>query len=145
VPLFREWQQVFREEGQLVGVNAEFAGTGAELISSDADVIAKVEQLPEFKAGIADGIFLDVELETLSFLLQVCESGFAHQTDGHDASGNAHIDAGRLQIFARLAAVGSQNLRDGVAEVVFVRIGGLPESLNLLQLFTPDFVNIFVE
>src|SRR5258708_15619580 len=108
-------------------------------------MIAQVEQFPEFESGVADGIFLDVELKSLPILLQVRESGLAHQPDGHDASRDAHVDAGSLQVLSGFSAIGSQNLRDRVTEVVLMRIGGLSESFDFLQLLAPDFVDVFVE
>ncbi len=145
VPLFRQRQQVFRQEREFFGVHAEFAGAGAEKISADADVVAQVEQFPEFESRLADRVFLDVDLETLAAALQVRETGFAHQADGHDASGNAHVDARGFEFFGRLAAVVGEDLRDGMREIVLARIGRLPESLDLLQLLAPDSIDVFVE
>src|SRR5258706_7741362 len=142
---YRQWKLIFCKEIVFLSVNAEFARTGAEEIAAYADMVAKVEQFPEFEAGIADRVFLYVELQALPVLLQVREPGFAHQSDSHDASGNAHVYACGLEFFAGLATVRRQNLRDGMAEVELVRISGLPESFNLLQLLAADLVNAFVK
>ncbi len=91
VPLLRQRQQVFAEKRDLFDVDAEFAGARAKQISADADVVAEVEQLIELESFFADCIFLDVNLEALAALLQVSESGFAHQADGHNASSDADV------------------------------------------------------
>ena len=126
-------------------MNAEFARARAEQISADSDMIAQVKQLPKFVSRIADRIFLDVDLQPLAVLLQVREAGLAHQPDCHDASRNPHGHARRFQFLRRLPAVLGQNLRHGVAVVKLARIRRMPESLNLLQLLAPDFINAFVE
>ena len=126
-------------------MNAEFARPGAKKISAHANVIAQVEQFPQFVSGITDRIFLDVDLEPLPILLQVREAGLAHQPDRHDATRDSHGDARRFQFFRRLAAVLGQNLRHGVAEVIFARISRMPEGLNFLEFLAPDFIDIFVE
>ena len=95
VPLLGQGQQVFAEEGDLLDVDAEFAGAGAEQISADADVVAEVEQFVELESLVADGIFLDVDLQPLAALLEVGESGLAHEADRHDASGDADISEPR--------------------------------------------------
>ena len=145
VKFFRQRQQIFRKKRQFLGMNAEFARARAKQISADADMIAQVKQLPQFKAGIADRVFLDVDLQPLPVLLQVREPGLAHQPDRHDASRNPHRHPRRFQFLGGLPAVLGQNLRHGVAEVKLSRISRMPESLNLLQLLAPDFINIFVE
>src|SRR3984893_2818031 len=114
-------------------MNAEFARARAKQISANSDVIAQVEQFPQFIAGIADRVFLDVDLQPLSVLLQVREPGLAHQPDRHDASRNPHRYPRRFQFLRGLPAVLSQNLRHSVAVVVLPRISGSPESLNLLS------------
>src|ERR1700731_1886016 len=98
-------------------MNTEFAGTSAKQISADSDVITEVEQLPEFVSGSSDGVFLDIKLQPLGVLLQVSESGLAHQADRHDASRDANSHARRFQFLGRLPAILRQNLRYGVAVV----------------------------
>jgi hypothetical protein len=78
VPLLGQRQQVFCEECQFFSVNAEFASTGAKQVSADANVVAQVEEFPEFKAPFANSVLLDIELESLSILLQMREPGLAH-------------------------------------------------------------------
>ncbi len=126
-------------------MDAELARARAKQISANSNVIAQVEQLPQFKAGIADRIFLDVDLQPLAVLLQVREPGLAHQPYRHDASRHPHGHARRFQFLRGLPAILGQNLRHGVAVVVLPRISRMPESLNLFQLLAPDFINIFVE
>src|ERR1700694_3180931 len=126
-------------------MDTELACARAKQISANSNMIAQVEELPQFVAGIADRVFLDVDLQPLSVLLQVREPGLAHQPDRHDASRNPHRHPRRFQFLSSLPAVLSQNLRHRVAVVVLPRISRMPESLNLLQLLAPDFINIFVE
>ncbi len=126
-------------------MNAELARARAKQISANPNVIAQVKQLPQFEAGIAYRVFLDVDLQPLPVLLQVREPGLAHQPDRHDASRNPHRYPRRFQFLRGLPAVLVQNLRHGVAVVVLSRISRMPESLNLLQLLAPNFINAFVE
>src|ERR1035441_8227675 len=126
-------------------MNAEFARTRAKQISANPYVIAQVEQLPQFEAGIADRVFLDVDLQLLPVLLQVREPGLAHQPERHDASRDAHRHPRSIQFLRSLPAVLGQNLRHAMAVVELPRISRMPESLNLLQLLAPDFINVFVE
>ncbi len=85
MPLLRQRQQVFREKRDLLHVHGEFSGARAKQISADSDVVAQVEQFVQLESLVADGIFLDVDLQPLSILLQVCEPGLTHQPDRHDA------------------------------------------------------------
>ncbi len=145
VPLLGQRQQVFAEEGDLLDVNAEFAGAGAEQVSADADVVAEVEQFVEFESLVADGVFLDVDLQPLAALLQVGEPGLAHKANRHDASGHAHVDARLVQFLGGLRRVLRQNLLQRVGEFVLAAVGGLTERLNLLQLFAAQVINMVVE
>src|SRR5262249_15330331 len=63
VPFLRQRQKVLAQEVDLLDVNAELPGARAKEISSDADVVAEVEQLVEFESFVADGVFLDVDLQ----------------------------------------------------------------------------------
>ena len=126
-------------------MNAEFAGAGAEQISADPNVVSEVEQPVKFESFFADRIFLHVDLQLLSALLQMREPGFAHQADGHDASGNAYVDSRILQFLGGFSRVLRQNCGDGVSERILGGIGLLPKRFNLLQLLAPQFVNVLVE
>src|ERR1017187_9478782 len=126
-------------------MNAEFARTRAKQISANPYVIAQVEQLPQFEAGIADRVFLDVDLQLLPVLLQVREPGLAHQPERNDAPRTPPGPPRSLQSLRSLPAILGQNLRHGMAVVELPRISRMPESLNLLQLLAPDFINVFVE
>ena len=108
-------------------------------------MVAEIEQLVEFEAFFADRIFLDVNLQPLPALLQVCEPGLAHEPDGHDAPGDAHVDARILQLLGGFLRVLRENLRNGVGEVVLARIGLLAESFDLFQFLAPQFVDFLVE
>ena len=112
VPLLRQRQQVFGEERDFFHMHGEFAGAGAKQISADSDVIAQVEELVKLESLFADRIFLDVDLQPLSILLQVREAGLSHQADGHDAPGDAHVHSRSLQLLGRFLRVLRQNLRE---------------------------------
>ena len=103
-------QKILGEEGQLLDVNAELAGAGAEEIALDADVVADVEELIELPVLVADGIFLDVDLELLAGLLEMGEAGFAHEANGNQASGDGNGDAFGFQLLAGAGRVRGQNL-----------------------------------
>ena len=145
MPLFRQRQQVFGEERYLFDVNGKLAGTRAKQISAYADVVAEIEQFVELESFLSDRIFLHVNLQPLSALLQMSKSGLAHQTDRHEASGNAYVHAWTLQLLSRLVGVLRDNLRNRVGEVVLRRISLLPESLDLFQFLAPQFVDFLVE
>ena len=145
MPFFRQRQQVLGEESDFFNVDGKFAGTSAKQISAHADVVAEVQQFVELESLLSDRIFLDVNLQSLAPLLQMREPGLAHETDRHEASGDANIDARTLQLLGGLLGVVRDNLGDRVGEVVFRRIGLLAESLDLFQLFAPQFVNFLVE
>src|SRR5439155_24268836 len=73
------------------------------------------------------------------------ESGFAHEANSHDSTGNAHVDGSGRQLLTGLLPISGQNLLNGMRKLVLGRIGLLAESLNLLQLFNPQLINVFVE
>ena len=64
-------------------MNAQLAGAGTEEIAVDADDVADVEQLEQLEIALAHGVFLDVDLQALSVLLQVGEAGLAHVAERH--------------------------------------------------------------
>src|SRR2546430_2467559 len=90
-------------------------------------------------------ISLHVNLQLLAALLQMGEPSLAHQPDGHDAPGHAHVHARIFQLLRCFVRVFSQDLRDCVREFVLPGIGLLPESFNLLELVAPQFVYFLVE
>ncbi len=126
-------------------MDAQLSGARAKQISADADVIAQVKQLPKLESRIADRIFFHVDLQPLPILLQVRKPSLPHQPDRHDAARHAHGHARRFQFLCSLPAILAQYLRNGMAEVVFPRICGLPKRLNLLELVAPDFIDVVVE
>ena len=134
VELFRQRQQILGEEGELLDVDAELAGAGAEEVAFDADVVADVEQLVELPELVADGIFLDVDLQLFAGLLEMGEAGLAHEADGDEASGDGDLDARGLQLFAGAGGVRGQDLRHLMSRAEVVGIGRLTESFDLLQL-----------
>src|SRR4051812_40998416 len=73
------------------------------------------------------------------------ERSFSHEAHRHDASGDADLNARLLELLARALGVLRQDLRDRMRGLVFVRVNGVPESLDLLQFLAAEFVDIFVE
>ena len=126
-------------------MHGKFSGPRAKQISADSDVIAKVEQFVQLESFVADGIFLDVDLQPLPILLQMREPSLPHQPDGHDAPGDAHVDARILQLLGSLLRVLRQNLRNRVGKLILAGIDLLSQSFNLFQLLPPQFVNFLVE
>ncbi len=145
VPLFRQGQKIFGEKCDVFHVNRQLPGTRTEEIPADTDVIAQIEQLVEFECVVADGIFLDVNLQPLAILLQVGKAGFSHQADRHDPAGDTNRDSRSFQFLPGFRGVFAQNLRNRVGKVVAARIGLLAKSLNLLQFVAPQLVNFVVE
>ena len=126
-------------------MDAELAGAGSEQVSADADVVTEIEQLVELETFFADSIFLDIDLQLLAVLLDVGESGLAHEANGHDASGDANVDAVLVEFLGGLGRVVGEDLFDRVSEFVFAAIRGLAESFNLLELFAAQIIDMFVE
>src|SRR5882762_6543670 len=145
MPLFRKRKQVFRQERQVVHVDTQLAGSCAEQVSADADVVAQVEQLVDFEAFLPDRVLLDVSLEALSVLLQLSKPGLAHQPNRQNPPGDADVDARGFQFFGGLGGIFRENLRDRTREVVTPGIRLLPQGLELLELLTPELINVFVQ
>ena len=108
-------------------------------------MVTDVEQLVELEILLSDGVFLDVNLESLSALLQLDEACLAHLTNSHDATGYTGNDVCGLKFFSRLRRIFADDLRGRVGKVVAPRIGFLPESFNQLQFFTAQVVCVFFE
>ena len=61
-------------------MDRQFAGARAKQIAADANVVAEIEQLVQLETLVADRVFLHVNLQPLSVLLQMarippCPSG----------------------------------------------------------------------
>ena len=108
-------------------------------------MIAEIEQFVEVESFFTDGVFFHVDLESLALLLDMRESGLAHKADGHDASGDADVDAIGFELLAGFLAVVGENLRDGVRGFVMIRIGLLAERFDLAQLVFAKVIYVFVE
>ena len=145
MPFFRKWQQVLGEESYFFDVNGKLSGTSTKQISTYSDVVAEIEQFVELESFFSDCIFLHVDLQPLSTLLQMSEPGLAHQSNRHQASGNAYGHAWTLQLLSCLVGVARDNLRNRVGKVVLRWISLLPESLDLFQFLAPQFVDFLVK
>src|SRR5436190_12454794 len=98
-------------------MDAQLAGPGAEQIPANADVVAEVEQFVELEGVIADRVLLNVNLQTLAVLLQVRETGFAHQANGHDAARHSYVHRRALEFLGGAVAVACEDLGNGVSEL----------------------------
>src|SRR5664279_3858249 len=122
VPFFRQRKQIFYQEGDLFDVDAEFSGAGTEEVSLDADVVTQVEQFVELEPLFADEVELDINLQPLAALLEMRESGLTHETDRHDSTRDADVDARLGQFFGGLGQAFIENLRDGVRAVSYTHL-----------------------
>ena len=139
----------------LFDVDGELAGAGAEEMAASADVVAEVEELVEGEGVFADVVLADVDLEALAALLELRESGFALNSDRHDAAGDRDLDGmGRgFKLFGGEGVVGGAQLGDGVGGGVAVGIRrfGVGEAVrltkggDLLELVAALLVEIFFE
>ena len=125
-------------------MNGQFSCARAEEVSADAYVITQVQQFVELKCLFANGIFLHVNLQLHSALLDMCKSRFAHEADRHDASGDTDVDACLLKFLSQLGRVVGQDLPHRVGEVVLRTVRGLTERFNFFQLLAPQVVDVFV-
>jgi len=122
-------------------MDCELTGARAEEIAAHADVIAEVEKFIESKAFFADEVELHVNLQPLPALLHMGKAGLALQAQGDDASGNFHRHMRLSQLLSGLVVVFGKNLRDGVGEGKFVRIGQLAQGLNFAQLLLAQLID----
>src|SRR5438105_3083660 len=126
-------------------MDAQLAGSRAKQIATHADVIAKIKQFVKLKSLVADGIFLHIDLQLLTGLLQMREPGFTHQPDCHNPSSDAHVYPGIFQLLGSFLRIFGQNLRNRVREVVMAGIRLLSKRLDLFELVAAQFVDLFVE
>ena len=98
--LLRQRQHGLGQKRQPLHVHGQFAGPGAEQIARDADVVAQIKQFVERKALLADRIQANINLQPLAALLQRGKAGLALGANGHDAAGDGHRDAIRLELFS---------------------------------------------
>ena len=76
-------------------------------------MIAEIEQFVEIESLVSDRVFLYVNLQPLSRLLQVRESGFAVRANGHDPAGDLHVSPLGLKL-RRVARRTRTRIRDDV-------------------------------
>jgi hypothetical protein len=118
-------------------------------------VVAEVEELVKGEGVFADVVLADVDLEALATLLELRESGFALDANGHDSAGDRNLDGcgGGFELFGGKGVVGSAQLGNGVGGGVAVGVGGfgvgeaveLTEGGDLLELVAALLVEIFFE
>src|SRR5258708_35189969 len=98
MPLLRKRQKILGEKSNLFDVYGQLTSPGAEEITAGANVIAEVEELVKFESFFSHGIFLHVNLQTLSVLLQMGKPSFSHETDRHDPSSDANFGLGSFKL-----------------------------------------------
>ncbi len=92
-------------------------------MTRDADDVAQVQQAKKLERLFADNIKLDVDLQLLSLILQMRERGLAHQAQGHDAPGDAHLRFCGFQFRRRRFAPLANYFCGRVGKVEMVRVG----------------------
>ena len=92
-------------------MNRQFAGFGFEQSAACAENIAEI---PLFELLVVDTfrqiVTGNVELNATTHILQRYERGFAHDTTGHHASGNADFDPEIFQLLVALLVVALMQL-----------------------------------
>src|ERR1019366_4871684 len=83
VPFLGHGEQRLGKELQLLRVYAQLAGARAEQVAIHAHDVADVEHLEKLEIAFAHRVLLDVDLQALSALLQVRETGLAHVAQLH--------------------------------------------------------------
>ena len=135
MPLFGQGKQVLGEERNLFARARSVRWCECGKVALRADVIADIEQLEQLKLFFADIVFLHVDLQALTILLEVHKSGLAHQANGHDASRDLHLNARRFQLGALLFAIFSEHLRNQVSEFVLIWVSLLTPELRFVPAF----------
>ncbi|OPZ60342.1 MAG: hypothetical protein BWY86_01024 [Candidatus Aminicenantes bacterium ADurb.Bin508] len=138
VELFGHREKALGEESKVLNENRKLSGLGSEEGPFDADDVSCIEALEGRVLLWTDGVFLDVDLESLLPVGEVKEGGAAHDPLGDDSTGG--LDAGFL-LFKGLGVglfVLFENLRDCQRVVVTVGVGGDTLLLEFVSLLLPD-------
>src|SRR5271163_418343 len=122
-------------------------------MTTDTDVVAQVEKLVEGEGVFSDVVLANVDLEALTTLLELRETGLTLDADGHDAAGDADTDGVWVKLLSGEIVICSAELWDCVARGVAVGVGRLriAEAVELtqggylLKLVTALLVEIFFE
>ena len=145
MPFFRKWKQIFGQKCDFLDVDAQLTGTRTKQVATHTDVIAKIKQFVKLKSLVPHGIFLHIDLQLLTGLLQMGEPGFTHQPDCHNPSSDTHVYPRIFQLLGGFLGIFGQNLRNRVREVVLAGIRLLSKRFDLFELVAAQFVDLFVE
>ena len=97
--LFGKGLQAFGDVGETGHANREFSRSGFHQRSFKT---SDIPEIGEFENGIvlfSDRLDSNPELDARILVLNVAESGFAHFTQGHQATGDFDMDRIRLKFF----------------------------------------------
>src|SRR5262245_48305399 len=130
MPLFGHCQQDLRQEVETFDMQAQLACFSPKQVSLGARDVADVHELPELVVLLRNRIFFDIDLQAFAVLHQVGESGLSHPADCLDAATDPDADK-RLELLRRFRPLFSQDLRNGVAEIKTLPVGGESEGFDL--------------
>jgi len=88
VPLFGRGTEGLGERDEFFGFEGDFAHAGGEEGALDAEEVAEVEEFIDLELGVAEGLALEVDLETTGSIAEVEEHAFTHFSAGGDATGD---------------------------------------------------------
>ena len=86
MPLVRHGAQRLAEHGELVDFDGRLTFSCGEALSLNTDPITEVEQLVEFPVGLADTLFVEVNLDAAFDVADGGEHGFTHVADGEQSA-----------------------------------------------------------
>ncbi len=106
VKLLRQGPQRLGQQANTLDLDREFSSLGFEQHPLGADDVTDV---PLLELGVVEplfqGVALHEELHPTGHVLDVGEAGFAHHPAAHQAAGDAHPQAHRLQLFLALVVI----------------------------------------
>src|SRR6476661_1349070 len=98
MPFFRKGQEGLCKKHEFLNPDREFIGFRAEEVPANAYQIAKIQQLKERKAALADDVLLYINLNALTRALYMGEACFAHQAEGNQPPSDADFVLVSIQV-----------------------------------------------
>src|SRR6185437_7611222 len=138
-------EQVLGQKRQRLDVHGQLAGAGAEQVPLDADEVAEVEIFPTQERLGVHGVGADVDLEARTVLQQMAEASLAVGTEGDEASCNADLGAGGVQMLGGRLGMRGLELGQRVAEAKPVRVGIFAAGAHGGELGAPLVHNLKIE
>ena len=129
VPLVRHGTQRFTEHGELVDFDGRLTLSCGEALSLNTNPITKVEQLVKIPVGLADTLFVEVNLDAALDVTDGGEDGLTHVADGEQSARDGD---------GLLVCEVSLEFARGGSGVEFCSVGVNSEFTDLAELFTPD-------